>query len=96
MFFVNFLLLDLTYCLGVSIVDFKKFRLGSNLANIYMLKGNNRNTRMALPGVFVVNFEHFSHLFLVFLLLTWNKKMLVGSLGNFLMKCYFLYLADSL
>ena len=25
------------------------------------------------PGVFIVNFEHISHLFLVFLLLTLNK-----------------------
>ena len=29
-------------------------------------------------GVFIVNFEHVSHLFLVFLLLTFNKKMLAG------------------
>ena len=28
--------------------------------------------------VFIVNFEHISHLFLVFLLLIWNKKMLAG------------------
>ena len=29
-------------------------------------------------GVFIVNFEHISHLFLVFLLLTLNKLMLYG------------------
>ena len=29
-------------------------------------------------GVFVVNFQHISHLFLVLLLLTLNKKMLAG------------------
>ena len=28
-------------------------------------------------GVFIVNFEHISHLFLVFLLLTLNRKMFV-------------------
>ena len=31
-------------------------------------------------GVFIVNFEHISYLFLVFLLLTWNKQMLAGVL----------------
>ena len=31
-------------------------------------------------GVFIVNFEHISHLFLVFLLLTLNKQMLAGIL----------------
>ena len=30
-------------------------------------------------GVFIVNFEHISHLFLVFLLLTLTKKMLAGE-----------------
>ena len=29
-------------------------------------------------GVFIVNFEHISHLFLVFLLLNLNKKLLTG------------------
>ena len=29
-------------------------------------------------GVFIVNFQHISHLFLVFLLLTLNKQMLAG------------------
>ena len=29
-------------------------------------------------AVFIVNFEHISHLFLVFLTLTWNKKILAG------------------
>ena len=29
-------------------------------------------------GVIIVNFEHISHLFLVFLLLTLNKQMLAG------------------
>ena len=37
---------------------------------INLLKVNNRNTRNA---VFIVNFEHISHLALVFLLLTLNK-----------------------
>ena len=31
-------------------------------------------------GVFIVNFEHISHLFLAFLLLTLNKQMLAGML----------------
>ena len=57
-----------------------------NLAAIYLLKANNKNTRTGreicskLPerrqwrrfGIFVVNFEHFPHLLLVFLLLTLN------------------------
>ena len=30
-------------------------------------------------GVFIVNFEHISHLFLMFLLLTLNKKILAGK-----------------
>ena len=30
-------------------------------------------------SVFIVNFEHISHHFLVFLLLTLNKQMLLGS-----------------
>ena len=52
---------------------------------IYMFKGNNRNTRTRCKicskltsggyrwhrsGVFIVNFEHISHIVLVFLLLT--------------------------
>ena len=64
--------------------------------NLYLLNGNNRNTRKRCEiceklttktperchrnrsGVFTVNFEHISHLFLVFLLLTRNKPMLAG------------------
>ena len=52
-------------------------------AGIYLLKVNNRNTRtrceicskltIKTPGVFIVNFEHISHLALVSLLLTLNK-----------------------
>ena len=44
-----------------------------------MKKVNNRNTRatsMTSSGVFIANFEHISHLLLVFLLLTLNKQML--------------------
>ena len=54
---------------------------------IYMFKGNNRNTRtrgeifskltMKIPerhsSVFIVNFEHISHLVLVFLLLILSR-----------------------
>ena len=67
-----------------------------SLANIYLLKINNTNTRKRFKicskltvktperrhqrrsGVFIVNFEHISHLFLVFLLPTLNKQMLAG------------------
>ena len=59
-----------------------------NPANIYLLKVNNRNTRKRYEiclkltikaperrrsGAFIVNFEHNSHLSLLFLLLTLNK-----------------------
>ena len=51
--------------------------------DIYMLKVNNRNTRTRCEicskltiktpdGVFIVDFEHISHIALVFLLLTLN------------------------
>ena len=51
-------------------------------ANIYLFKVNNRNTRKLTikkrpwrrSGVFTVNFEHISHLFIVFLLLLWTSK----------------------
>ena len=33
-------------------------------------------------GVFIVNFEHISNVFLVFLLLTLNKEMLAGDWNN--------------
>ena len=49
-----------------------------NAANMYSFKVNNKNTRKKgkicrRSGVFIVNFEHVLHLFLVFLLLTLNK-----------------------
>ena len=34
------------------------------------------------PAVFIVNFEHILRLFLVFLLLNLNKKMLAGLLSQ--------------
>ena len=40
-----------------------------------MFKVNNKNNRWRRSGVFIVNFEHISHLFLVFILLTLNKQM---------------------
>ena len=56
----------------------------ANPAGIYLLKVNNRNTRtkceicskltMKIPGIFTINFEHISHLVLVFILLTLNNK----------------------
>ena len=52
-------------------------------AGIYLLKVKNRNTSARCEicskltiktpkGVIIINFEHISHLVLVFLLLTWN------------------------
>ena len=46
-----------------------------------MFKGNNKDTKRCQQyrsGVFIVNFEHISHLVLVFLLLTLNRKMPAG------------------
>ena len=37
-----------------------------------MVKVNNKDSRMRYSGVFIVNFEHISHLVLVLLLLTLN------------------------
>ena len=48
-----------------------------------MLKFNYKNTRtmsLTRSGVFIVNFEHISPLFLIFLMLTLNKYMLVEIL----------------
>ena len=68
-----------------------------NPAYIYLFKVNNRNTRKKCEiylklttkaperrksDVFIVNFEHISHLFLVFLLLTLNKQMLARKVSN--------------
>ena len=51
------------------------------LAGIYLLKVNNRNTRarceicskLTIDWFFIVNSDHISHLFLVFLLLTLSR-----------------------
>ena len=46
-----------------------------------MFKVYNKNTgttSIRRSGVFIVNFEHISHLFLVFLLLILNKSILAG------------------
>ena len=40
---------------------------------------NNRPTSMTSFAVFIVNFEHGSHIFLIFLFLTLNKKILTGT-----------------
>ena len=69
-----------------------------NPAGIYLLKVNNRNTRTRCEicskltiktperrsGVFIVNFEHISHLVLVFLLLTLNMQLPAGNLRKLL------------
>ena len=49
--------------------------LNLNPANNYMFKVNNRNTRRhwRRSGIFIVNFEHISHLALLFLLLTLSR-----------------------
>ena len=65
-----------------------------NPANIYLFKVNNWNTRkkcktcwkLAIKrperrfGVFIVNFEHISYLFLVSLLLTLDMQMFAGKI----------------
>ena len=38
-----------------------------------MFKVNNKDTRRRRSGVFIINFEHISHLDLVFLLLTLSR-----------------------
>ena len=58
-------------------------------AGIYLLKFNNRNTKtrceicskltIKTQGAFIVNFEHLSHLNLVFLLLTLESNFRLGS-----------------
>ena len=40
---------------------------------LYFHKLLSQRTPMRCPGVFIVNFEHASHFFLVYLLLTLNK-----------------------
>ena len=48
-----------------------------------MLKDNNKNIRttsLMSFWCFIVEFEHISNFFLVYLLLTLNKEMLVGKL----------------
>ena len=66
-----------------------------NSAGTYLLKVYSRNTKtrcekcskltMKTPdrrsGVFIVNFEHISHLVLVFLLLTLKMKLPAGKLS---------------
>ena len=59
---------------------------GNIPANIYLFKVNNRNTKKRCEfysnsirsAVYIVNFEHIPHLFLVFLFLILNKYMLAG------------------
>ena len=82
----------------LNFLKFMKFEskrnLKLNLTGIYLLKVNKRNTRTRCEicskltirrrsGAFIVNFEHISHLVLVFLLLTLNTKLLVGNRDAF-------------
>ena len=71
-------------------------KTADNPAGIYLLKVNNKNTKTRCEicskltiktlrhwrhsGVFVVNFEHISHLALVFLLLTLNMQLPTGGI----------------
>ena len=57
-----------------------------------MFKVYDKNTRTSLTSFlcFIVIFEHISHLFLVFPLLTFNKQMLSGSMKT----VFFAHLAD--
>ena len=65
-----------------------------NPTNIYLFKVKNKNwcemfsnltiktseqRQLCCNCVSIVNFEHISDLFLIFLLFTWNKQMLAGS-----------------
>ena len=62
-----------TLYLRVYPVDILSKFLWNVPASIYLLKVNNRNTRTRRrSGVFIDNFEHISHLVLVFLLLKLN------------------------
>ena len=44
---------------------------------------NTRGTSRRISGVFIVNFEHILHLFLVFLLLTLSKEILAEIVLTF-------------
>ena len=48
-----------------------------------MFKVNNKDAR-TMPGIFIVNSEHISHLVLVFLLLTLNINCRLGLMPVFL------------
>ena len=88
---------DFLYCL---------FEYSLNLACKYLLKVNNRNTRIRCEicskltiktperrhwcrsSVFNVNFEHISHLVLMFLLLTLNMPLLAGNFPKLYTQIY--------
>ena len=58
----------------------KNLEFTGNPADNYMLKVNNGNTKTwRRSGVFIVNFEHISHLVLVFVLLTLSRQMPAGK-----------------
>ena len=61
--------LSCSYKKKLALKPLALFRFFSFPAGIYLLKVDNRNTR---ASVFIVNFDHISHLVLVFLLLTLN------------------------
>ena len=69
---------DIIFWANIDLLKVRKGTLGKGLKYV---QSNNKNTRTTLwrrSGVFIVNFEDISHLFLVFLLLNLNKYMLAG------------------
>ena len=62
---------DFNYMGKIFVIKFPEL----NLAGIYLLKVNIRNTKTLLASFWflIVNFEHISHLVLVFLLLTLSR-----------------------
>ena len=80
-------------------------RTNSNPAKIYLFKVNNRNIRKRCEirsklttktterrGVFIINFEHNSYIFLVFLLLILNRRRSGVFVVNF--EHYFIYFSN--
>ena len=62
-------------------------RLGTHTINIYLLKVNTKKkteqSQSRRSVVFIVNFKHISHLFSVFLVLTWAFICLTGIWGQY-------------
>ena len=50
--------------------------------------------RECCSGIFIVNFEHVSHHFLVFLMLTCTSKFLLGSFETDCFSCFSVHKSD--